>query len=64
MARWQEEKDGLDAELADPALYESADKDALQALLKRQAELAQAIAQAEENWLALHEQLEALPPIN
>ena len=35
-----------------------------QALLKRQAELAQAIAQAEEAWLMLHERLEALPPIN
>ena len=52
------------AQLADPALYGSADKDALQALLKRQAELAQAIAQAEEAWLMLHERLEALPPIN
>ena len=64
IARWQEDKDALDAQLADPALYGSADKDALQALLKRQAELAQAIAQAEEAWLMLHERLEALPPIN
>ena len=63
-ARWQQEKDGLDARLADPALYEAADRDELQALLKRQAELMQSIAQAEEAWLELQERLEALPPLN
>ena len=64
MARWQEEKDALDTRLADPELYAAADKDELQSLLKRQAELAQAVEQAEEAWLELQERLEALPAIN
>jgi ATP-binding cassette subfamily F protein 3 len=61
MALWQKEKKQLDERLSDPALYMSADKTDLQNLLKRQAELAQSIARAEERWLALQEQLEAIP---
>ncbi|PKO25204.1 MAG: ABC transporter ATP-binding protein [Betaproteobacteria bacterium HGW-Betaproteobacteria-8] len=61
MAAWQKEKTQLDECLADPLLYTSADKSGLQDLLKRQAELAQSIAQAEERWLELQEQLEAIP---
>ncbi|HEX5539730.1 MAG TPA: ABC transporter ATP-binding protein, partial [Methylophilaceae bacterium] len=64
LAGWQREKNTLDERLADPALYAAADKADLQALLKRQAELIQAMEQAEERWLAIHEQLEALPAIN
>jgi ATP-binding cassette subfamily F protein 3 len=64
MAAWQKEKAGIDDRLADPALYSAADKTELQSLLKRQAELAAAIAQAEERWLDIQEQLEALPLIN
>lgn len=60
---WQQEKQRLDEQLADATLYERADKTELQALLKRQAEIAQAIEQAEERWLSLHEALEALPLI-
>jgi ATP-binding cassette subfamily F protein 3 len=61
MADWQKEKIQLDERLADPALYATADKSQLQALLKRQAELTQNIEQAEERWLALHELLETIP---
>ncbi len=60
MATWQKEKNQLDERLADPAIY-SADKAILQTTLKQQAELAQRIEQAEERWLELHEQLEAIP---
>lgn len=61
MALWQKEKSRIDERLSDPALYAAADKSGLQSLLKRQAELAQSIAQAEERWLQLQEQLEAIP---
>ena len=61
MAHWQQEKSQLDERLSDPALYNAADKSGLQALLKRQSELTQLIAQAEERWLELQEQLEAMP---
>ncbi|MDP2248734.1 MAG: ABC transporter ATP-binding protein, partial [Nitrosomonadales bacterium] len=61
MAKWQQEKSQIDEQLADPALYAAADKSGLQNLLKRQAELAQSVEQAEEHWLALQEQLEAIP---
>lgn len=61
MAHWQQEKSQLDERLSDPALYYAADKSGLQALLKRQSELTQLIAQAEERWLELQEQLEAMP---
>ncbi len=61
MALWQKEKKQLDERLSDPALYTAVDKTDLQNLFKRQAELAQSIAQAEERWLELQEQLEAIP---
>jgi len=61
MAFWQKEKSQIDERLSDPALYVAADKTGLQSLLKRQAELAQSITQAEERWLELQEQLEAIP---
>ena len=64
IAVWQEDKTACDARLNDPALYESSDKAALQALLKQQSELTLNIEQAEEQWLTVHEQLEALPEIN
>ncbi|MCB5184590.1 ATP-binding cassette domain-containing protein [Methylobacillus gramineus] len=64
IASWQPEKDQLDQALAAPELYQDPDKSKLQGLLKRQAELAQSIGQAEERWLALQEQLEALPEVN
>jgi ATP-binding cassette, subfamily F, member 3 len=61
MAKWQQEKNGIDQRLTDNALYEAANKPELQGLLKRQAELTQSLEQAEERWLAIHEQLEAMP---
>ncbi len=61
MVHWQQEKSQLDERLSDPAFYNAADKSGLQALLKRQSELTQLIAQAEERWLELQEQLEAMP---
>ena len=63
MAHWQQEKAGLETRLADSAIYEAANKDELQSLLKRQAEVSQAIELAEEQWLEMHAQLEALPEI-
>ena len=64
MAAWQPEKNQLEQALAAPELYQEADKTRLQTLQKRQAELEQQLHQAEERWLALHEQLEALPEIS
>ncbi len=61
---WQREKANFDERLNDTALYESSDKEALQALLKRQSALTLHIEQAEERWLEIQEQLEALPEIN
>lgn len=63
MAKWQQEKNQLDERLTDNSLYTAADKTELQKLLKRQAELGQQIEQAEEQWLSLQEQLEALPQL-
>ncbi|MEZ0233219.1 MAG: ATP-binding cassette domain-containing protein [Methylophilaceae bacterium] len=64
MAMLNDQKSRCDERLASPELYESQDKAELQQLLKKQAELAQALEQAEERWLHIQEQLEALPPIN
>jgi ATP-binding cassette subfamily F protein 3 len=64
MHRWQQDKTGLDARLADPALYAMSDKTELQTLLKQQAELAQRIEHAEMRWLELQEQLELLPLVD
>ncbi len=52
------EKTRLEAELADPVLY-AGPAQALTARLKRQAEIAAAIAAAEQRWLEAHEALEA-----
>ncbi|HWU81904.1 MAG TPA: ATP-binding cassette domain-containing protein [Methylophilaceae bacterium] len=63
MAKWQQERNGIDQRLTDNSLYAVEAKVELQGLLKRQGELMQAIERAEERWLAIHEQLEALPEI-
>jgi ATP-binding cassette subfamily F protein 3 len=63
IAALQLEKTSCDTQLNAPELYENEDKAELQALLKQQSELTLAIEQAEERWLAVHEQLEALPEI-
>ena len=49
--------------LADPDLYAQNDKFLLQELLKQQSEVTQKLEVAEMRWLALQEQLEALPAI-
>ncbi len=64
LSKHQQEKQSLDARAADPALYEQAQKTELQALLKRQAELASLIEEAELAWLTHHEALDALPEID
>ncbi|MBZ0142072.1 MAG: ATP-binding cassette domain-containing protein, partial [Rhodocyclaceae bacterium] len=58
MAQLTEEKARLDARLADPATYQSADKAALQKSTARQADLVRLLGEAEEKWLVLHEELE------
>ncbi|MFO0294170.1 MAG: ABC-F family ATP-binding cassette domain-containing protein [Rhodospirillales bacterium] len=57
LARISAERDRLEAELADPALYADATRAA--ALARRRGELAAALAAAEETWLAAAEALEA-----
>jgi len=57
------EKTTLDARASEADLYEAENKAELQLLLKRQAELSNAIDTAEMRWLELHEQLEALPEV-
>jgi ATP-binding cassette subfamily F protein 3 len=54
----------LDDRLNDTTLYTAADKTELQNLLKQQAELASKLENAEERWLILQEQLEAMPAID
>ena len=61
LATWQTEKAALDERLADTGLYAESQRAALAELLKKQAELAQAIENAESRWLEVHEQLEAMP---
>ena len=60
LAKWGKEKTELDAQLADPALYQNADGERLRGLTTRQAALAQQIDAAEERWLEVHAELEAL----
>ena len=64
LEKWQQEKVSLDARASEPKLYDIENKTELQSLLKRQAELANLVDEAEMRWLELHEQLEALPEIN
>jgi len=64
MAQMQADKKSCDERLNDPELYSAADKTELQQLLKTQAELASKLEAAEERWLELHEQLEAIPAID
>jgi ATP-binding cassette subfamily F protein 3 len=58
LAKLNERKSALDAQLADPALYGEAQKDALKALILDQAYVARELAELEAEWLALQEQLE------
>ncbi len=58
LARLHSERDAIETELADGALYEAQAKDRLQTLLKRRGALDQQLAQAEEQWLTAAEALE------
>jgi ATP-binding cassette subfamily F protein 3 len=59
LAAWQTEKHALDASLAEEAIYAPDARERLAAALKRQAELAQSIDNAESRWLEIQELLEA-----
>jgi ATP-binding cassette subfamily F protein 3 len=60
LAAWHAEKALLDTRAGDAELYEPDQRAALQTLLKRQGELAQAIETGEERWLELHDLIEQL----
>lgn len=64
LEKFNHEKSALDARAEESSLYEVENKNELQTLLKRQAELTSLIDAAEMRWLELHEQLECLPEIN
>jgi ATP-binding cassette subfamily F protein 3 len=60
MVKLNARKAAIDGQLADPAAYDEARKDALKALLVDQAYVVRELSQLEAEWLALHEQLEQL----
>jgi ATP-binding cassette subfamily F protein 3 len=64
LEKLNQEKTILDTRAGEATLYDIENKEELQSLLKRQAELVSLIDQAEMRWLELHEQLECLPEIN
>jgi len=53
----------LNTALADPASYDDANKARLKDWLLRKGEMDRELAQLEEQWLALHEALEAIAPM-
>jgi ATP-binding cassette subfamily F protein 3 len=58
MEKLTQEKAALEQQLADPAIYDTANKDQLKALLLRQSELQKTLAETEAAWLELSERLE------
>ncbi|HET8881179.1 MAG TPA: ATP-binding cassette domain-containing protein, partial [Solimonas sp.] len=60
MAKWQTELGKLESRLADTNLYEAARAAELKETLGRQAELRRQLGGAEEQWLSLHEEIDAL----
>jgi ATP-binding cassette subfamily F protein 3 len=60
LAKLNARKSAIDAQLADPALYGEAQKDAVKALVVDQAYVARELAQLEAEWLALQEQLDTV----
>jgi ATP-binding cassette subfamily F protein 3 len=60
IAAWQKEKQGLDAQLADPAIYAGADAAKLKEVTLRQQELVRLIEQSEQRWLEVHAALEEM----
>jgi len=60
LARWQQEKQHIDEQLADPAFYANPDAEKLRMLTTRQQELAASIDAAEQRWLDVHTELETI----
>ena len=60
LARWQQEKQQIDTQLADPAFYANPDAEKLRTLTTRQQELAANIDAAEQRWLDVHTELETI----
>ncbi len=60
IAKLNARKSTIDAQLADPAMYGEEKKEAMKALVLDQAYVARELAQLESEWLALHEQLDAV----
>jgi len=60
MAKLQEKKATVDARLADPAIYDAANKDELKALIVDQAYLAKELEQLEMEWLEQQDALEKI----
>ena len=58
MAKLNEKKAAIEAQLTDPGVYGEAQKDALKALILDQAYVARELAELEAEWLSLQEQLE------
>ncbi|MEQ1775672.1 MAG: ATP-binding cassette domain-containing protein [Burkholderiales bacterium] len=54
LAKWNNEKLGIDTRLADPELYQKASTADLRTMAARQTELAQLIESAEQRWLEVH----------
>ena len=60
LAKWNNEKLGLDTRLADPELYQKASTSDLRTMAARQVELVQLIEVAEQRWLEVHAELDGL----
>ena len=61
ITNWQAELSLLEARLADPALYSSADSALLQTLQKQKQNLVRRMNETEERWLAIQEEIESAP---
>ncbi len=60
LARWQQQKQQLDGQLADPAFYASPDPEQLRTLTVQQQQLARDIDAAEQRWLNAQAELEII----
>jgi ATP-binding cassette subfamily F protein 3 len=60
LSRWQQEKQQIDSQLADPAFYASPDPEKLRALTAQQQQLANDIDAAEQRWLDAQSELEII----
>jgi ATP-binding cassette subfamily F protein 3 len=60
MGKLQEKKAAVDARLADPAIYDAANKEELKTLLLAQADCAKQLEQVESDWLEQQEALERI----